>query len=296
MSNKLRSSIFLSDLSVVDHGYINDEGQVIGGSFNPGFIITGEVDEVEKVVVDFSTIKKDVKGLIDRHLPDVHDNGFDHKLWFIEGYSLGELTESENGDRWIISTPAVEIDVPTDALRFISFRDINVGYTPGYIGDVFAEYLEKHLSEKYSNINIKVECFNNVNTHTINKTLPLRYFSYSHGLKDSTSYGCQNIAHGHLSFVQYKDSLKAEEIAHDLDNAVFINSANISNETDDTITISYRTPRGWFNASYNKELNHIIVLETETTIEYIGEYVKNKFNVTDFYISEGLSKGTYIGA
>src|SRR5574343_1490291 len=111
----MKSSIFLSDLTVVDHAYINSQGQVIGGSFNPGFIVSGEVDPVEKVVVDFSTIKKDVKYSIDKHIDDYHHNGFDHKIWFIEGYSGGEYRQFE--DKIEFKTPAFKARVPLDAVR-----------------------------------------------------------------------------------------------------------------------------------------------------------------------------------
>ena len=267
----LRSSIFLSDLTVCDHAYINNKGQVIGGSFNPGFIVTGEIDPTEKVVVDFSTIKKDIKHFIDRHLHDVEKNGFDHKLWFIEGYSEGSLIHNINGTYTINSFPSM-ITLPTDAIKYIpQVPGYESEYSVNYIGKAFEIYLTELLSEKYPLVNITVECFNNVNVHLIDKSLPYNYFTYSHGLKDSTSYGCQNIAHGHLSFIQHNSPKIGLEIAALLDEAVFINKENIINETEHHIQIEYTTVRGTFNAVYDKALNKIIVLDTETTIELIAE-------------------------
>ena len=296
----MKSNIFLSDLTVVDHGYINYKGQVIGGSFNPSFVVTGSVDEKEKVVVDFSTIKKDIKGNIDIHLNNIYNNGFDHKLWFIEGYSEGTY-EQINDDYVVIKTHAVEITLPTDAVKVIKpIEGLTPEYSLEYIGKAFEQYLTDHLSIKYPDIEVQVECFNNIETHRINKNDNFFMFTYSHGLKDSTSYGCQNIAHGHLSFIQ-PDIFNEEsshvntlnDIAIELDGAVFINSENIVYQDESAIKIQYTTNRGTFSASYSKSANKLIVLDTETTIEYLAEYVKQHWNVGGFYISEGLSKGTY---
>lgn len=294
MSKDLVSSIFLSDLTVVDHGYIDNKGRVIGGSFNPGFIITGSIDPIENVVVDFSTIKKDVKGLIDRHIDNIYENGFDHKIWFIEGYSLGTIGSSDHANRYVIKTPAVELEIPADAIKYIKQIGHDINYSIEYIGIQLAAYVKKYLSEKYPLINVNVECFNNINIHTINKEYPYEYFTYSHGLKDSTSYGCQNNSHGHLSFIQHSDVRVVYTIAAELNNVIFINKDNIVFEDNETLDIRYTTTRGLFFASYNKALNKIIVLPNETTIEHLAEYIKHRFGITDFYVSEGLSKGTFI--
>ncbi len=294
MNNK--SSIFLSDLSVVDHAYINEHGQVIGGSFNPGFIVTGSIDSVEQVVIDFSTVKKSLKQLIDQHIWDPEKNGFDHKIWWIEGFSKGTIEKSDHADRYIINTPALTAEVPTDALKIIKNTD---NYIPNhsieYIGQSLEQFLTKEMIKLYPDVNVKVECFNNINVHLINKNIPYKYFTYSHGLKDSTSYGCQNLLHGHLSFIQYHNDDIITRIANDLNDAVFVNRSNIIIDNENELTLTYTTPqRGYFTATYKKDSNKIIILDTETTIEWIAEFVKDTYQITDFYISEGLSKGTYI--
>lgn len=298
----MKSKLFLSDISVVDHGFINYRGQVIGGSFNPGFVVTGSVDETEKVVVDFSTIKKDLKKLIDRHVDDAYSNGFDHKVWFIEGYSQGTCTLI---DRYYhIATDACTLVLPIDAVKIITPIDgLEPTYSIEYIQKAFEQYLTEELIKIYPLVEVEVECFNNIDTHKINKTQIDFMFTYSHGLKDSTSYGCQNIAHGHLSFIQSEKSdvpvehiRKMQQVASDLGGAVFINRENIVFQDDSVIQIQYTTERGEFFASYKTTENKLIVLDTETTIEYLAEYVKNTYNVTGFYISEGLSKGCVVPA
>jgi hypothetical protein len=297
----MKSNIFLSQISVVDHGYINYKGQVIGGSFNPGFIITGTIDESEKVVVDFSTIKKDIKGLIDIHISDIYENGFDHKIWFIEGYSQGSYAEIDN-TYCIIETDACTLKLPLDAVKIIRIIEgLAPEYTIKYIEKAFECYLTKGLSIKYPMIGVEVECINTIETHRINQQQVYFLFTYSHGLKDSTSYGCQNIAHGHLSFIQSSNAnaqpdhiSKMQIVASELGGAVFVNKSNIVFQDNSIIALEYTTERGVFNAQYKKSENKLIILDTETTIEYLAEYVKTKYNVGGFYISEGLSKGCIV--
>ena len=291
----MRSSIFLSDLTVVDHAYIDNVGRVIGGSYNPGFVVTGEVSDDESVVVDFSTIKKDLKTHMDKHIFNIDFNGFDHKLWIIEGFSNCKLREGtlDDDNRIEVITPAFIGLFPSDAIRYIQ-NPLEAQLSDAFIGSQFAIHLTDCLTEIYPNINLNVECFNTRNVHVINQEIPLRYFRYSHGLKDSTSYGCQNLGHGHLSFIQHEDTRMCDHISQQLHNAVFINAGNIIQEDDGELTIEYTSQRGYFRGTYNKLFNKLIVLPTETTIEYIAEYVRDMFNINNFYISEGLSKGTFV--
>jgi hypothetical protein len=289
----MKSTLFLSNLSIVDHAYINSKGQIIGGSYNPSFMVSGTVDVVENVVVDFSTIKHDLKKHIDKHIADAMLNGFDHKLWIIEGYSECSVQEQEFEDRTIISSDAFYGQFPTDAVKYIT-NPSNEEFSDAFIGKRIAAHLTECLAPQYPDVEIVVECINNTDAHLVDDSLPIAFFRYSHGLKDSTSYGCQNPGHGHLSFIQHWHEGACLKIAADLHNAVFINTANIISDTDESLVISYSTPqRGLSWVSYKKAKNKIVVLDTETTIEHIAEFVAAKYDIADFYISEGLSKGVY---
>jgi hypothetical protein len=293
----LRASIFLSDLTVVDHAYIDNKGRVVGGSYNPGFIVTGEVSDDESVVVDFSTVKKDLKTHMDKHIFDIDYNGFDHKLWIIQGYSNCKFHDDTINDecRVEIITPAFIGIFPSDAIRYIK-NPLDAKFSDAFMGSQFAIHLTDCLAKLYPDVKIQVECTNTTNVHLMDPFMPIEMFRYSHGLKDSTSWGCQNLAHGHFSYIQYFDNEECKKIAQDLHNAVFINAENIIHEDNDEITIEYTTSqRGYFRGTYNKLLHKIIVLSTETTIEYIGNFIKDTYNISNFYVSEGLSKGTYMG-
>lgn len=287
----MQSTMFLENITVVDHAYINDAGQIIGGSFHTSFKVTGNVDPLEQVVVDFSTIKKDLKAWIDDK-----EEGFDHKLWLIQGYSNYTLTELEDGS-YQIETPACSLIVPKNAVRIFN----SAGYRFSLLERVFDTFLSAKL-----NLQVETEL-----TEIIFDRGLSAKFRYSHGLKNSTSWGCQNLGHGHLSFIQLADAnnrvissydlglyADLEDIASDLNNTVFIWNDNIVNETSTSITIKYTTARGLFVATYQKNSNKIVVLDTETTVENLVNYIAlhynnifDRYGIKYVWVSEGLSKG-----
>lgn len=316
-----QATMFLNDLSVVDHAYVNYNGNVIGGSYNPSFLVTGKIDPVEKVVVDFSTVKKTLKQMIDHN-----ETGFDHKCWIIEGMSRcavkvdGEvvtdytLLDSDHFSSTAvvqIITPSLNMTAPKNAFKFIP-RLTNY---ENYCTESAGKWFERYLNELFAPDGIVVECNNNVHIHTYldQEQHPAAYFTYVHGLKDSTSWGCQNLAHGHLSFIQLESDAGAHveqslalKIADDLNRTVFINKANVIEpaEPSETTTIRYTTPRGEFIGSY-KDLpadgHKVRVLETETTVEFLISYIKATYadelkvaGIKALYVSEGLTKGAYI--
>ena len=305
----MRSSLFFSQPTVIDHAYIDNFGMIIGGSFNPHFVVTGEVDDVENVVVDFSTLKKQLKAYID----DQH-SGFDHKLWVIQGWSKLDIFERKvtdwtDDDRYSIVTPYVDLDVPANAVRVLTRA---TDYSPDEIGADLCRYLKIRLNQGYPGVDLDVEVhmartpqlFDQVDSGL--KTCNAQ-FSYVHGLKDSTSWGCQNNSHGHLSFIQLFYDKHAPDapvyglcadIASYLDRTVFINEANVTHAGDIGVAISYTTiDRGMFKALYSKDVK-LVVLPSETTIEFLVEHVLSLFKeqlqeagVKRLYLSEGLSKG-----
>lgn len=310
ISEPKTSCLFLNDLTVVDHAYIDDKGCIIGGSFNPCFEVSGTPDPVEKVVVDFSTIKHDLKEMIDAHSFVFNENGFDHKVWIIEGYS--NVTEvrvlgSSTDNTVTIITPALALTVPGDAVKIIpQVPGMTPSYTTDYIGAAFESYLWPLLEMKYPKVGIVVKCTNTTNIHTPTRNVAHNAyrFRYVHGLKDSTSYGCNNIAHGHGSFLSSENDPSGllELIAMELDNTLFVRSENVKTvvqgQGETTITIAYTTPRGQFELIVEANSHKVVVLNTETTVEFLAAYVKERFgslmkasNMTSFCISEGLSKG-----
>jgi len=279
-----RSAIFINSLTCIDHGVLTESGIVVGGSYMYSIIIEGNIpeDDPEQVVIDFSKCKKLIKAYIDDN-----ENGFDHKLWVNPKY----CNITEDGNRYFITTPYTDLNLPKNGVKLISYDDI--------LEQINIE-VQAHLRIYYPNINIKTESkLSKVSDTPPNPNVVRKYFNYIHGLKDSSSFGCQTL-HGHTSYYEYLCDDK-DVILPDYTNIVFIFDKNIT-RNDDWITIEYTTPeRGYFKYSLNKNEYEkfgvlIWIIDTETTIEhlvnniytdFIGDINKIKYLVT----SEGLQKG-----
>lgn len=293
------STLFLNYITCVDHAFIDFSGRVIGGSYHPNFEVTGKVEEKENVVIDFSKVKKQLKEFIDHK-----ETGFDHKLWFIPGYSEGDVIRVDD-NRVEIVTPAVHLKMPDNAVKVF-----NTEYDRSFIDTIeqeFNEYLTRHLKIAHPNLNVSVKT--EITSQPFAQRPDYTMFRYSHGLKNSSSWGCQNHSHGHLSFAEFewnssKDSsnrIAVLDAVRMMDNTLFIFRENIVAENDDYIQIEYTTCRGTFWAQYNKSLMKYQILETETTIEHIVNWFVEKnrallesAGVERVYISEGLAKGAMV--
>lgn len=280
------SSMWLGDTTNIDYSYINECGQIIGGSIRPKFEVSGNVDPVEQVVVDFSAIKKAIKKLID----DPKD-GFDHKLWWIDGVSYGAIEYSDG--QVSIKTPCVEISGPENIVRRFT-KDHE---------DEIVDYLEERLNVLYPNVNVKIEYYP---TYTFDvmptMTTSAHKFRYVHGLRESTSWGCQNIAHGHLSYLAaetHADALAADmllaQIAAELDNTVFIWEDNHVSPGQ----IAYHCSRG--NMQMLLKDQESVLIGTESTVEHLVDYVNHRWHeelanagIKKLFVSEGLSKGACV--
>lgn len=278
------SSMWLGDTTNIDYSYINECGQIVGGSIRPKFEVTGNVDPVEQVVVDFSAIKKTIKKLIDDP-----EKGFDHKMWWIDDLSYGEI-EYKDG-MVFVKTPCVEISGPENIVRRVS--------KPTELVD----YLTEELDKLYPGVNIKLDYYP---TYTFDvmpqMNTQAHSFRYVHGLRESTSWGCQNIAHGHLSYLAAEvegDPLAANmllsQIAVDLDNTIFIWEKNNTASKK----IEYECSRGHMQMQVVQQKS--VLLGTESTVEHLVDYVAEEWsdllkhvNIKKLYVSEGLSKGAVV--
>lgn len=302
---KMRSSMFVNDCTNIDHAYINKDGRIIGGSYRPKFIVSGEIDPHEEVVVDFSTIKKSLKKLID----DL-DNGFDHKLWWIDGFSSGKI--QFNPDNTVhIKTQHVEITGPSNIVRVVaSENDIVSAFVyPGQVQYVLTEYLENELAKIYPNVDISVvtELDTTFDVHPFVNS-ECHSFRYVHGLKHSSSFGCTNISHGHLSYLAASIKLNANKldvdfllrrIADELDKKVFIWDDNVVRNDQQCAYLTYKCVRG--DMSMEVSQDQAVIVNTETTVEHLVDYIADrwyndlkKLGVSKLWCSEGLSKGAVV--
>ena len=300
----MTSKLFLNNITVIDHGFIDNRGHQCGGSFQASFEVSGEVDEREQVVIDFSAVKKSIKQIV-----DCNKEGFDHKLWFIPGWSKGEVDHVDG--RVIIRTPVVRIEGPDNILRTFD----SDGYSIYSLETAIGKHVEAKLSQMYPDVRVGVVCKLSLVgfTNTQSGVGPW-YFRYSHGLRNSTSFGCQNIAHGHLSWLEmehdehYREECQeckaAVQSLYDAlhsqwDGAVLIDQANVVAQSDTAVTIAYTSQRGAFHAIYDLREVKVKILPTETTVENLVEafvrdngFFLERAHIKRVYMSEGLAKGS----
>ncbi|WYW01650.1 hypothetical protein KoPa5_00018 [Pseudomonas phage vB_PpuM-KoPa-5] len=234
-------TMLLNNVTAIDVGFLTAQG-VFGASVRPSFLITGEMSEDEQVVVDFSTIKKSIKELIDHK-----ELGIDHKTIVIGP----AFPKPEDDDDFTVTMGgpvggSVRMTAPEDAFVFLSERCPNAlsedWNTKGkllsdcvvvdrhgglvsperFVIPLVQELLSRELPKLFPTLtDIKVfyskdvtaplqpshirvgamfkgEDHNPMMDTLVEDNIRL---TYSHGLPRSTSWGCQNILHGHVSVV-----------------------------------------------------------------------------------------------
>lgn len=297
-----QSSIFLRNTSVVDCAIVHGDGTVHGHSFHPNFIVTGDVDEQEQVVIDFSKCKNEIKKALDDF-----DSGFDHKLWLLEGYSKFKFTIDilEDGEeRAILETDAYKADTPLHVYRLID--NPKQHEVPGRtIADAIGSHVQEHLRSIWPSVTVAVDltvdAFADVQNHSCGT------FNYFHGLPQSSSTKCRRYNHGHGSFYEFdfgeKPTIEIETFAHDImsvySDCTFLDTRNIKSEDDTWVEVEATDIGGdFYNVKLNKNLNNIVRMNTDSTIENIVDYIVEKHSnqfkelgIKRFFASEGLAKG-----
>lgn len=296
----MNSTLFFNNITCIDHAFVDNIGNIVGGSYHPIITVKGKVTEDESVVVDFSSGKKLMKSIID------HDNGeigLDHKLWIIPGYSAC-MTKNYSDTHYEIETRnGSRVVLPKTDVHIVS------GNFTGSVMQTVATDISSILSQQMSEYEFDVELTQSAFSVTQNPMM----FRYSHGLKNSTSYGCKNITHGHLSFFEItkfgndyredcddcKTGLRLiEETLKGINGSMFIMRENIISEDEQWIEFGYETPRGKMWAKINRNQQANIIVDSETTIEYLAEFIAKRMmnalllaKVKEFRVSEGLQKG-----
>lgn len=307
--------MYYSELSVIDGATIDTQGWLIGQSVNPSVRIVGKLLGEEQVIADFSSAKKDIKAIIDDK-----QTGLDHKLWIFSNSNC-EI-ENAPGVRLHVSTPIIDAIVPSNGIVNIrraagSFDDVSSVVCAWLDVHVLSE-LKKRWPEKYNGLE-RLEFFDG-NHMTIPRLThdgisERTEFRYTHGLAKSTSWGCQLIVHGHLSYVVvvskngFRDFAWEEKIAALLHNAYIVSNEHIveTPEGSESIGIRYDSmSRGLMSLMINQKnvalggSGDVFITQDEPTIENIVKEVVELFReemltsgVASVYISEGSNKGAF---
>lgn len=297
------SNLFLRNVTAIDFALLDPVSNMPrGGSLQLSAIVSGKVDKHEAVVVDFSKIKKSIKDIVDDN-----EHGFDHKLWIPDNYNTHypQIDVYEEAGEIEIATPQFSTICPTNAVKFVNLDDVSSSITA---------QLQTELNILYPHVNIQIKTEVNEDMWIPDSMkLSAMKFQYVHGLKNSSSWGCQNINHGHLSWLAICDKNNVSlfiptqlyaRLRHDLNNAIFVWRDNIVYDEGNQINIGYQCERGYFECAYSRDAN-IRIVDTETTVENLAQWFVNHYRdeltsgelkergAHTVYLSEGLTKGSF---
>jgi 6-pyruvoyl-tetrahydropterin synthase len=296
------SKLFFAKTSVIDHAIMGPFG-IQGGSYNLNFTaeLPKEKFDEEQVVVDFSKGKKEVKELIDRHVSNPNQNGFDHKLWV----PTRDVKVVHNDDgRITVEDDFSIVTGPRDMFRFLDCDHYGI-QDEEKIEMFMTDYVNTHMDSgevKYE-VMLDDDAYPMYPLHGENSAIS--YFKYYHGLRNSSSFGCVNITHGHTSFVSVagggdrsQQIIIADAIAGLLDDNYIYHKEVHKDENTFAYATSRRGPMRYF---MKRQPDGMIELDVEPTVENIVEYVSTHPTIVklakglkypcEVYISEGLQKG-----
>lgn len=276
------ASLFVDHLTVIDCSVLSVARGLIGASYIVDIELQGPLDQ-QGMVLDFSTVKKQIKRLIDETV--------DHKLLVPSRYVgiqvayQGEQVSLQFRDQqdllWQHSSPAVAIaQIPLD--------DIDAKLLTPWLQSQIQEQLPKNLQLK---LTLREEVIDGAD------------YCYSHGLQKHQG-ACQRIAHGHRSridvFIDDTKSSSWEYTWAKRFHDIYIVTANhIHGEAFDGETpmllLRYRSEEGEYFLNLPKKRCHVI--DTESTVEHIAAHIAevtqresgaNKVTVRAY---EGVMKG-----
>lgn len=298
-----RATMFFDNVTDLDCAVINN-GKVVGRSFRIAAEVTGPIQTEEQVVIDFSACKKEMKRLIDDA-----ELGFDHKFIACTKDDLdGAYARKPNGtERSYISADAFSAIGDTHMFNIIDSQiseDILTSLRKA-IEQMLTKGLEKLMDLDEGDIEVNLNKLDPLEVTALANRLP---FNYVHGLKNSTSFGCQNILHGHSSFIEAFDFdglhvplsslLDIFDIPFDY-NVVVTTSDNVTT-TGETTVIGYESKsRGMFKMETTQDV--WVLNYPDTTVENLAHYIaiqnrdsllRNK--ISRIRVSEGLSKGAVV--
>lgn len=302
------STMFIGDITVIDHAFVTSLGEIVGNSLRLSVEVEGKVDETEQVVIDFSACKKKIK-----HIVDDSEFAVDHRL-IIHPESGCDIRTLGDGTTRIETDNGFEVTGPIENDWFVKISDASYlirtheFVLPHEIHSVYLKlYLERILLQELASLGVTRISVQLDDVFIVPSEATIHVpFTYVHGLRNSSSYGCKNIAHGHRSFIAVDavDTARAEQslrcIAEDM-NRVLIDKQNIThvNANSEEITLEYKSTRGKFKMTVPGDIGK--VLSTETTVENLAEYIANTYRGTllaigarRVWVSEGLSKGAVV--
>lgn len=317
-----KSTIYMRNITNIDYAYLHPFCEkplplLLGGSFAVSMILSCCRETEENVTIDFSSVKKLVKHMLDQKI--------DHKF-----YIPKELIDTRNVvvKDYTVVTRSMVLKLDESA---IVVGDYN--FAENYIKQDLIPKIVDKLVERFKLVTppeitfVLDEAptlvhgdgipFPSYDSRNYMLSIP---FSYVHGLSTSSSFGCQNLIHGHNSSVTMvfdtapnEESLSA--IDRLFDDPIFIDESSIIGETNTILHVKHHTKdRGTMSMTLIGKENVISEFNVHKvpggtpTIEQLAEYLREKikdickFNsstekpvtLINLFVSEGLDKGAII--
>lgn len=298
------ATMFFDNVTDLDCAVLSGQ-DILGRSYRVQAEVTGPVETEEQVVIDFSACKKEMKRLID----DV-ELGFDHKFIACTAEDFdGAFDKKPNGvERSYISTESFSATGDPVMFQLID-SESNQGIETSLriaIEELLSVGLAKLVDLDIGEIDVSVTLVPCLSITAGQFRLP---FNYVHGLKNSTSFGCQNIIHGHSSFIEAFDGngfpitltklIEIFDIPFDA-NYIVTTKDNLVDSDDGITRIEYESKgRGTFKLETTQDT--WVLDYPDTTVENLASYIAVKnlsslraAGVSKIRVSEGLSKGAVV--
>ena len=275
--------LFVDNLTVIDFSYLDSRRGILGESWTVNLSLSGHLDE-QGMVLDFGSVKKQIKALIDREL--------DHRFIIPTAKLKPECTTLDDGSLqigWKTRHGTYVHRSPVDAVVLFD------------AGSVTEDNLARHLEQLIRQIlpaNVS-----NVSVSLQQEDIKGAWYHYSHGLKKHDG-NCQRIVHGHRSRIEIHENHKRNTQLEDLWAARFRDiyigtKSDISRRFDVDgkahIEFAYTASQGTFLLSL--PASQVYLIDTDSTVELIAEHIAikclkehsdNHFRVRAF---EGINKG-----
>ena len=313
------------DAAVIDYRSIRDGGPLfVGHSWMVDATVSGPVEKKEGVVYDFGAFKKLMKEYCDGTGPDhkaiitlpsaESDRKFSEHTSTSPGRTHTRVNYGNREHDITLTVPICREGNPGAAFKVrLDFEAMAVEHAleVRMCAD-FAQFLEEKLPG-HQDVKVSFELRKRPTAHNEVE------FTYCHGLPASTSYGCQNILHGHRSFLRLPEigdtdsKLKShllqllQKLAGRIDGKYLVNSAHLigydgPDNDEDNMCVSYTSlSRGKFQL--NLPSSDVVVLNNHTTVEHLSAYLSDliakepEFSALrghTIFVSEGVSKGAVI--
>lgn len=270
------TKIFIHDVTLLDCAILSHSLGPTGKSWYVDACLEGNKDS-NGMLFDFSFAKKIIKSVIDEE--------FDHKI-----HVSSKQAQHQTDSLVAISSPIHHFYLKTysNAVKIWDFDDLE--HTP-FLEEKIEQSILKNLPKNVEKVKITLR------NHSQKESSG--YFKFTHGLCSHCG-NCQRF-HGHSSIVSiYKNGIldqnESKKIAQKLDDKFLIWKEHINKDLsiDSSLyTIQYTGSQGTVMLRTPKE--HVILLDCESTIENIAEYIHSHFYSSDptiqIHVYEGLAKG-----